>query len=84
MIANKANFTDEQIIKLLGGTKKVSHLCNKTHSAVIQWQSRGIPYAQICFLASEIERQSNGLVTRKDLFPKSWHIIWPELQETEW
>jgi hypothetical protein len=83
MIANKANFTDEQIIKLLGGTKKVSHLCNKTHSAVIQWQSRGIPYAQICFLAAEIERQSNELVTRKDLFPKSWHLVWPELQETE-
>jgi len=80
MIPNKANFTDEQIIGLLGGTKKVSLLCNKTHSAVIQWQTRGIPYAQICFLAAEIEKQSNGLVTRKDLFPKSWHLVWPELQ----
>jgi len=81
MIPNKANFTDEQIIGLLGGTKKVSLLCNKTHSAVIQWQTRGIPHAQICFLAAEIERQSHGLVKRKDLFPNSWHIIWPELEK---
>jgi DNA-binding transcriptional regulator YdaS (Cro superfamily) len=31
-------------------------------------------------IAATIEKESAGLVTRKDLFPKSWHIIWPELQ----
>lgn len=80
MIPNKANFTDEQIIGLLGGTKKVSLLCNISQSAVTQWQKRGIPYAQICFLGAEIEKQSHGLVTRKELFPNSWQLIWPELQ----
>lgn len=31
-------------------------------------------------LAAIIERETGGVVTRKDLFPKDWHIIWPELQ----
>jgi hypothetical protein len=31
------------------------------------------------FLAAQIEKQSHGLVTRKDLFPKSYNIVWPEL-----
>ena len=80
MIPNKANFTDEQIIGLLGGTKKVSLLCNKSHSAVIQWLDRGIPHAHIVFLAAQIEKESNGLLNRKDLYPNSWHLIWPELE----
>jgi hypothetical protein len=31
-------------------------------------------------LAADIEKQSHGLVSRKDLFPTTWHWIWPELQ----
>jgi hypothetical protein len=30
-------------------------------------------------LASFIEKQSKGLVSRKDLRPNDWHDIWPEL-----
>lgn len=26
-----------------------------------------------------IERATDGLVTRKDLRPNDWHLIWPEL-----
>lgn len=26
-----------------------------------------------------IEKNSNGQVTRKDLRPDDWHLIWPEL-----
>lgn len=27
-----------------------------------------------------IERATNGQVTRKDLRPDDWHMIWPELE----
>ena len=30
----------------------------------------------------QLERATEGLVTRKDLRPNDWHLIWPELQET--
>jgi len=30
-----------------------------------------------------IERATNGQVTRKDLRPGDWHLIWPELVESE-
>lgn len=29
----------------------------------------------------EIEKATNGMVTRKDLRPKDWKKIWPELAE---
>lgn len=28
---------------------------------------------------SSIEEATGGLVTRKELRPKDWHVIWPEL-----
>lgn len=30
-------------------------------------------------LASAIERATDGAVTRRDLRPDDWHLIWPEL-----
>lgn len=30
-------------------------------------------------LASAIERATDGAVTRRDLRPADWHLIWPEL-----
>jgi DNA-binding transcriptional regulator YdaS (Cro superfamily) len=73
------NFTDDQIIALLGGTKAVARMCGVAPPAVTQWRARGIPHGQLLFLAAQIEKQSHGLVTRKDLFPKSWNLVWPEL-----
>lgn len=31
--------------------------------------------------AVKIEQVTNGRVTRKDLRPNDWHLIWPELKE---
>jgi hypothetical protein len=31
------------------------------------------------FLAARIEKESHGLVSRKDLFPNNYFLIWPEL-----
>jgi len=33
------------------------------------------------FLAALLEKESHGLVTRKDLFPKTYFFVWPELAE---
>jgi DNA-binding transcriptional regulator YdaS (Cro superfamily) len=74
------NFTDDQIISLLGGTKVVAKMCNVAPPAVTQWRTRGIPHGQLVFLAATLEKKSHGLVTRKDLFPKSWGLVWPELE----
>jgi DNA-binding transcriptional regulator YdaS (Cro superfamily) len=30
-------------------------------------------------LGARIEEASHGLVTRQDLFPKNFYLIWPEL-----
>jgi DNA-binding transcriptional regulator YdaS (Cro superfamily) len=75
----KVNFTDAQILDLIGKGKDVAKLCNVSEAAVTQWRTRGIPYGQLCILGATIEKNSYGLVTRKDLFPNGWHYIWPEL-----
>ena len=73
-------FTDSQLIDILGGTIKVSKMCDVAQSAVTHWRTRGIPRGHLLFLAYTLEKKSHGLITRKDLFPSSWHLIWPELK----
>lgn len=80
----KLKLTDSAIIDLLGGTTKVAKLADVTPNAVSMWRKNNIPADKFLFLAATLERDSHGLITRKDIFPNSWHIIWPELQGTEW
>ena len=68
------------IIKLLGGCTKVANMVGVTVPAVSMWQNSEIPQDKLMFLAAELEKQSAGLITRKELFPKTWHFIWPELK----
>ena len=73
--------TDAQLIDMLGRPAKVAKLCGVTVQAVCQWRNNNaIPAAPLMLIAATIERESHGLVTRKDLFPNSWKSIWPELQ----
>lgn len=73
--------TDAQLIDLLGKPAKVAKLCGVTVQAVCQWRNNNaIPAAPLMLIAATIEKESHGLVTRKTLFPHSYHIIWPELQ----
>jgi len=76
---NKINFTDSQIIDLLGGATKVARLCGISVPAVSMWRKKGIPHAQFVFLGASLEKASHGLITRKNLLPKTWHIVFPEL-----
>ena len=73
--------SDSAIIDLLGGTNKVAKMCKVASTAVTQWRKNGIPADRYMFLAATIEKKSNGLVTRKDLFPNNFWLVWPELLE---
>ena len=71
--------TDAQMIDLLGGTVAVAKKLRLSPAAVTQWKLVGIPLNRLVFLAAEIEKQSHGLVTRQDMFPKLALYVWPEL-----
>lgn len=77
----KLKLTDSAIIDLLGGTAKVARMCKIDNAAVSNWRVRGIPSDKYMFLGARIEKESHGLVTRKDLFPNNFWLIWPELLE---
>ena len=71
--------SDSAIIDLLGGTGKVAKMCDVAPAAVSAWRTRGIPADKFMFLGARIEKESHGLVSRKDLFPTNYFLLWPEL-----
>ena len=75
----KLKLSDGAIIDLLGGTAKVARMCKVDPAAVSNWRIRGIPADKFMLLGARIETESHGLVTRQDLFPTSFWLIWPEL-----
>jgi DNA-binding transcriptional regulator YdaS (Cro superfamily) len=75
----KLKLTDSAIIDLLGGTAKVARMCKVDNAAVSNWRVRGIPADRFMFLGARIEQESNGLVTRQDMFPNNYFLIWPEM-----
>jgi len=68
------------MIRLLGGCTRVSKLVNVSVPAVSMWQNGDIPYDKLVILAATLEKESHGLVTRKNLFPNNYKLIWPELE----
>jgi DNA-binding transcriptional regulator YdaS (Cro superfamily) len=68
------------MIRLLGGCTRVSKLVNVSVPAVSMWQNGDIPYDKLVILAATLEKESHGLVTRKNLFPNNYRLIWPELE----
>jgi len=68
------------MIKLLGGCTRVSKIVNVSVPAVSMWQNGDIPYDKLVILAATLEKESHGLVTRKNLFPNNYKVIWPELE----
>jgi DNA-binding transcriptional regulator YdaS (Cro superfamily) len=75
----RAKLSENAMLDLLGGTAKVARMCKCDNATVSSWRKRGIPHGQLLFLAARIEQQSHGLVTRQDLFPTNYFLIWPEL-----
>lgn len=74
------NLTHQQMINLLGGVKAVSKRTGVSVQAVNKWKLQdAIPVDKLMMLAALIEKESHGLVTRQDMFPKSWLWVWPEI-----
>jgi hypothetical protein len=74
------NLTHQQMIGLLGGVKAVSRKTSVSVQAVNKWKLQdAIPIDKLMMLAALIEKESHGLVTRQDMFPKSWMWVWPEI-----
>ena len=67
------------MIQLLGGCTKVANLVGVSVAAVSMWQNGNIPYDKLVILAATLEKESVGLINRKQLFPLSYKMIWPEL-----
>ena len=68
------------IIRLLGGPTRISKLVGVSVPAVSMWQNGEIPQDKLIVLAATLEKESHGLLTRKSLFPKTYRLIWPELE----
>lgn len=71
------------IIKLLGGCTKVANLVGVSVPAVSMWQNGEIPQDKLIILAATLEKESHGLITRKSLLPNTYHLIWPELLDSQ-
>ncbi|WP_374257656.1 transcriptional regulator [Aquabacterium sp.] len=72
-----ANQAVERACKALDTQAELARRLGVTPPMVQQWKTglRPVP-AQYC---PAIERVTKGKVTRKDLRPDDWHLIWPEL-----
>lgn len=70
----------KKAIKAVGSASELARQLGVTPQAVCFWRDglRKIP-AEKC---SAIEAVTGGLVTRRDLRPDDWHLIWPELKES--
>lgn len=67
-------------IQLLGSATALAKALDVTTQAVCFWRDgkRKIPAEQ----CAAIERVTNGAVSRREMRPDDWHLIWPELAET--
>lgn len=67
----------EKAIDYVGGVTRLAQLIGARQSAVSNWRARKSKIdAALC---SQIERVTDGVVTRQALRPNDWHVIWPEL-----
>lgn len=76
----RTNLTDTQLIELAGGTAEVSRLCEVSMAAVAQWKRNGIPRDKLVYMAAKIEQKTKGFISRRDLYPKQYAVIWPDLK----
>ncbi len=71
----------ETAIGTVGGVGKLAAAIGVGQSTISNWRARGTtPDAAHC---AAIERATTGTVSRRDLRPEDWHLIWPELTESQ-
>ena len=71
----------DKAIELCGGVGKLAAAIGISQSAVSNWRARGTSPEPVNCVA--IEQATDGAVTRQDLRPSDWHLIWPELASKE-
>jgi len=64
--------------RIVGGISALARIVGVKPPTVSQWASGARPVPIERCLA--IERATKGEVTRRDLRPDDWHLIWPELK----
>ena len=64
-------------ISTVGGVGKLALALGVTQPVISNWRARGTTPDAIHCVA--IERATGGAVTRRDLRPDDWHLIWPEM-----
>lgn len=64
--------------EITNGVGRLAEMIGVSASAPSMWKARGRVPLEHCVA---IERATGGLVSRRDLRPDDWHLIWPELAE---
>ena len=59
-----------------GVRSEIAEAVGVSHQAISNWKTRGVPIEH-CLA---IERATKGAVTRKELRPKDYWLIWPDLK----
>jgi DNA-binding transcriptional regulator YdaS (Cro superfamily) len=67
----------DKAIQAAGGLSALAEKIGINPARLGNWRVRGVPI-ESCAL---IERVTEGQVTRKELRPDDWQLIWPELLE---
>lgn len=69
----------QKSIEIIGGLTAMANLLDVKAPTVSQWKTgdRPVPI-QFC---KKIQAATNNKVTCKDLRPKDWQDIWPELKD---
>jgi DNA-binding transcriptional regulator YdaS (Cro superfamily) len=65
-----------QAISIVGSQRALAERCGVVQTAVAAWLKRGRVPSEYCAL---IEQATNAKVTRQQLRPLDWQLIWPEL-----
>ena len=68
-----------KLFSILGGPTKIAKICGISVPSVSMWQRTGVPQDRLIYLAAEIEKVTEGEITRQKLFPETYKFIWPEL-----
>lgn len=71
----------DRAIAVVGTLKELSDSLGEESQTVNNWRLRGNVPTEKC---AKLEAITGGVVSRRDLRPKSWWIIWPELVTPEY
>lgn len=58
-----------------GGLTRLAESIGQTPQTVWNWRGRGVPIVH----CAAVEIACGAAVTRKDMRPNDWQVIWPEL-----